>query len=156
MHQAKATMTGGCQCGAVRYALFDAPESTVCHCRMCQKAVGGPFAALCKVKLTRFAWTLGEPARFQSSSAAERQFCSACGTPLSFRYLNGDSIEVTTGSLDDPAGVPPVKNFGAESRLPWVGLLSPGRLPDTLTADTNAATMAIVSYQHPDHDAPDA
>lgn len=40
--------TGGCQCGAVRYALYAAPEGSVCHCRMCQKAVGGPFAALAK------------------------------------------------------------------------------------------------------------
>ena len=34
--------TGGCQCGAVRYALYAMPEGSVCHCRMCQKAVGGP------------------------------------------------------------------------------------------------------------------
>src|SRR5882757_5308985 len=79
MYKTKPTMTGGCQCGAVRYALFETPESTVCHCRMCQKAVGGPFAAFCKVKLPHFAWTLGEPASFQSSSAANRQFCRACG-----------------------------------------------------------------------------
>ncbi len=49
MYKTKPTMTGGCQCGAVRYALFEMPELTICHCRMCQKAVGGPFAALCKV-----------------------------------------------------------------------------------------------------------
>jgi hypothetical protein len=48
-------LTGGCQCGAVRYALGEQPESTVCHCRMCQKAVGGPFAAHSKVALKSFA-----------------------------------------------------------------------------------------------------
>ena len=53
VQERKPMMTGGCQCGAVRYALFDAPESTVCHCRMCQKAVGGPFAALSKVQASR-------------------------------------------------------------------------------------------------------
>ncbi len=95
----KAAMTGGCQCGAVRYALFEVPESTVCHCRMCQKAVGGPFAALSKVPMTQFSWTRGSPDKFQSSSAAERHFCAACGTPLTFHYLNGDAIEVTTGKV---------------------------------------------------------
>jgi hypothetical protein len=59
MPEAKPVMTGGCQCGAVRYALFETPVLTVCHCRMCQKAVGGPFAALSKVPMTAFAWTRG-------------------------------------------------------------------------------------------------
>jgi hypothetical protein len=156
MYKTKPTMTGGCQCGAVRYALFDAPESTVCHCRMCQKAVGGPFAAFCKVKSAGFVWTLGDPASFQSSSVAERHFCRACGTPLTFRFLDADAIEVTTGTLDDAASVPPTKNYGTEARLPWIDLLMPGHLPDTTTAENSGATRVVVSYQHPDHDAPDA
>ena len=29
-------LTGGCQCGAVRYALYAVPpEPSICHCRMC-------------------------------------------------------------------------------------------------------------------------
>jgi hypothetical protein len=148
MYKTHPTMTGGCQCGAIRYALFEAPESTICHCRMCQKAVGGPFAALSKVSLTCFAWTRGEPAAFRSSSAAERHFCAACGTPLTFRYLDGDAIEVTTGSLDNPADAPPKKNFGVATRLPWIGLLVPGGLPE-IPPD---ASRTIVSRQHPDHE----
>lgn len=154
MYKTQPKMTGGCQCGAVRYALFETPESTICHCRMCQKAVGGPFAALLKVKNECFVWTLGEAASFQSSSAAERHFCRSCGTPLTFRFLDGDSIEVTTGSLDDAASVPPTKNFGIESRLPWLNLIAPGCLPEVATSENNTRTM--LSYQHPDHDAPDA
>jgi len=154
MYKTEPTMTGGCQCGAVRYALFETPESTVCHCRMCQKAVGGPFAALSKVKTISFAWTRGEPASFQSSSAAERHFCSACGTPLTFHYLIGDAIEVTTGSLDHPATVPITKNFGTESRLPWIELLAPGRVPDVTTAEIS--TREVVSRQYPDHTIPNS
>ncbi len=150
MYKTQPVMTGGCQCGAVRYELFETPESTVCHCRMCQKAVGGPFAALSKVPMARFAWTRGEPAAFRSSSAAERHFCAACGTPLTFHFLDGDAIEVTTGSLDSPAPVPPTKNFGAESRLPWIDRLMPGRLPE-VTTESNA-TRVVVSLQHPDHE----
>jgi hypothetical protein len=154
MYKTEPTMTGGCQCGAVRYALFATPDSTVCHCRMCQKAVGGLFAALSKVNASDFAWTRGEPASFQSSSVAERHFCAACGTPLTFHYLDGDAIEVTTGSLDNPAAVPIIKNFGTESRLPWIGRLAPGQVPDVTTAE--AATRQVVSRQHPDHGTPDA
>jgi hypothetical protein len=156
MYKTEATMTGGCQCGAVRYALYETPESTVCHCRMCQKAVGGPFAALCKVKDATFAWTRGAPSSFQSSSAAERHFCAACGTPLTFHYLDGDAIEVTTGSLDDAARVPPTMNFGVEARLPWIERLIPGRLPDTPTSAISDPTRVVVSRQHPDHDTPNA
>lgn len=152
MYKTTPTMTGGCQCGAVRYALFERPESTVCHCRMCQKAVGGPFAALSKVRTAHFAWTRGQPASFQSSSAAERHFCAACGTPLTFHFLDGDAIEVTTGSLDGPSSLPITKNFGTESRLPWIGLLAPGQVPDS-TTEANT-TREVVSRQHPDHDVP--
>ena len=104
------------------------PSSTICHCRMCQKAVGGPFAALSKVALKSFTWTRGLPASFRSSSSAERHFCAACGTPLTFQRLGGDAIEVTTGSLDAPALVPPTTNFGTEARLPWIEELRLGRL----------------------------
>ncbi len=148
-------MAGGCQCGAVRYALFEAPESTACHCRMCQKAVGGPFAAFCKVPIGQFAWTRGQPASFNSSSMARRHFCAACGTPLTFQYLDGNAIDVTTGSLDQPAGLPPTKNYGVEARLPWIDLLLPGRLPDTPTSENSSAGKVIVSHQHPDHATPD-
>jgi hypothetical protein len=148
-----AVLTGGCQCGAVRYALHAMPARTsLCHCRMCQKAVGGPFAALSKVKTAGFAWTRGQPASFQSSSAAERHFCQACGTPLTFHYLDGDAIEVTTGSLDNPSVLPITKNFGTEARLPWIGLLVPGAVADSPTTETTA--RKVVSRQHPDHDTP--
>ena len=151
MERAKPTMTGGCQCGAIRYALFEAPVSSVCHCRMCQKAVGGPFAAFAKVPMDRFAWTRGTPAAFRSSSAAERHFCAACGTPLTFHYLLGDAIEVTTGSLDDPEAAPMTRNFGAATRLSWLSRMMPGAMPEIPPSNPD-----LTSYQHPDHDtAPD-
>ncbi len=35
-------MTGGCQCGRVRYAAeVDSDDAYLCHCRMCQRATGG-------------------------------------------------------------------------------------------------------------------
>jgi hypothetical protein len=117
---------------------------------MCQKAVGGPFAALAKFAKADLAWTRGQPASFRSSSVSCRDFCAACGTPLTFRYLDAEQMEVTIGSLDDPAAVPPLRNFGTESRLAWIGDLVPGHLPDTTTEQL--ATRTIVGRQHPDHD----
>ena len=88
----KLHLTGGCQCGAVRFAVYAQPEKIgICHCRMCQKAVAGPFAVLAEVPWAEFAWTRGTPSAFRSSSRAMRDFCAACGTPLSYRKPDGPS-----------------------------------------------------------------
>lgn len=39
-------LTGGCQCGAVRFACDHLGRASICHCRMCQKAFGGYFGPL--------------------------------------------------------------------------------------------------------------
>ena len=37
-------LTGGCQCGAVRYAISAAPLRLIaCHCRECQKQSASAF-----------------------------------------------------------------------------------------------------------------
>lgn len=114
--------TGGCQCGKVRYALYVTPENShVCHCRMCQRATGGVFAALAGAAKKNFAWTAGEPAFFASSNLAQRGYCRDCGTPLSFSYDMPEArFYVTIGSLDDPESAPIIKQYGIESRLSWV------------------------------------
>ena len=72
---AKPVLTGGCQCGAVRFAVSAAPNRvSICHCRMCQKASGAPFASFADINKEDFAWTRGKPAAFKSSSIAERDF----------------------------------------------------------------------------------
>jgi hypothetical protein len=113
---------GGCQCGAIRYAFYAPLEgSHVCHCRMCQRATGGIFAALAGGKLENFAWTRGTPRFFASSNLARRGFCADCGTPLSFKYdAAGARMNVTLGSLDDPEQAPIETQMGVESRLSWV------------------------------------
>lgn len=148
----KFVATGGCQCGAVRYALLSAPEGSVCHCRMCQKAVGGPFAAMAKLAKTDVVWTRGRPAAFRSSASAERAFCRDCGTPLTFAYDDAAHMEVTIGSLDHPAGVPPRQAYGVESRLAWVAELGPGRLPEIRSDELPPRDRT--SRQHPDHATP--
>ncbi|MBJ6900002.1 GFA family protein, partial [Vibrio cholerae] len=54
---------------------------------------------------------------FQSSSIALRDFCAACGTPLSYRLIDGPKIEIMTGTFDRPDRVIPTRQFGSESRL---------------------------------------
>lgn len=114
--------TGGCQCGKVRYALYVAPQNAhACHCRMCQRAVGGAFALLAGAPKADFAWTKGEPGFFVSSNLAKRPFCRDCGTPLGFAYdLPEARTYVTIGSLDQPEKAAIIIQYGIEARLPWV------------------------------------
>lgn len=149
--EAETRLTGGCQCGAVRNRLEAWPTgANVCHCRMCQKASGGPFMAFAGVRLDELAWTRGAPKTFASSTIAERGFCAECGTPLTYRILGRDRISVTIGCLDRPAVAAPEMQYGAESKLPWldsIPLLPRRDIEAFLGAD------AVVSRQHPDHDA---
>jgi hypothetical protein len=151
--QRTPAITGGCQCGAVRYALYSMPrEPSICHCRMCQKAFGNYFAALAGVPLKFFAWTRGEPGVFKSSELVERGFCRDCGTPLFFRYVPTDRISVSIGSLDEPQRVKPVKQYGIESRL--VAVFELAGLPGETTEEGTPAEWLpkLASRQHPDRD----
>lgn len=155
MNDRNTRLTGGCQCGAVRYALrgpLDRPS--ICHCRMCQKAFGSFFAPLVGVKRADFELTRGDLSVFKSSDAVERGFCRNCGTPLSFRYVDRDTIDVSIGSLDDPSVAKPVVQFGMESRLPWLDEL--GALPGTTTEEEDPPPLTRLihqtNHQHPDHD----
>jgi hypothetical protein len=144
-------LTGGCQCGAVRYRLDAAPSGThICHCRMCQKASGGPFMA--SVLTSSFVVTRGALSIFKSSDIAERGFCAGCGTPLTYRFLPGEILTVTLGSLDDPDAVAPQTQYGAESRVSW--LAAALAAPETSLSDwfKRKGIASVGDRQHPDHE----
>ncbi len=144
--------TGGCQCGAVRFRIFgDLQDSSICHCRMCQKAFGAYYAPLVSTRGADLTWTRGTPKHFQSSNHVRRGFCGDCGTPLT--YEAADGIAVAAGAFDDPASVPPTIQYGVEGKIGFVDHLSD--LPERRTEDDIEAApflAGIISYQHPDHD----
>jgi hypothetical protein len=112
---------GGCLCGALRYrAAPDHREGYYCHCRMCQLAFGNTRAAFINLRKDEVEWTRGTPTYYASSSFARRGFCGQCGTPLSFDYLDSPRMDLSVGSLDDPAAFKPVSHFAVETRVaPW-------------------------------------
>jgi hypothetical protein len=148
-------LTGGCQCGAVRYALHEPPSNPhICHCRMCQKAFGSFFAPLAGLPMTAFEITRGELSIFKSSDPTERGFCRDCGTPLTIHDVDSPRIAIALGSLDEPAQVEPKIEYGIEAKLPWFGKLA--ALPGDKTTEQDspelAAKIAVSNHQHPDHD----
>lgn len=145
------TRSGGCQCGALRFRLVGEVRGVhLCHCRMCQKAVGNAFAALAPVGDARLEWTRGERRLWRSSDHASRGFCATCGTPLTYESARGTALCV--GAFDDPASLPPETQDGTEGRLPWTHGLDalPGGPTDM--RDAAGAPLPIRSNQHPDRD----
>jgi hypothetical protein len=117
---------------------------------MCQKAGGAPFMVFAGVPRESFVLTRGRLSTFASSDIAERGFCAACGTPLTYRGLASARISVTVGSLDDPDAAPPETQLGTESRAPWLaGALA---LPATTTREwmERDGIATIRNHQHPD------
>jgi hypothetical protein len=148
----KPVYTGGCQCGAVRFRIEGALGSpSICHCRMCQKALGNFFAPLVSVADRDLTWTRGEPKRFHSSNHVKRGFCAECGTPLT--YEAPDGIALAIGAFDEPEELAPTVQWGLEGKLPYLDNLF--SLPGyTSEADSDSVDFlkTMISYQHPDYD----
>ena len=112
---------GGCQCGAVRYALSSKPQNPcICHCRMCQKQFGNFFGAFADVNIAHFRLTRGKITYFKSSDDALRGFCRDCGTPIAYKFVSQPRIAVSIGSLDRHSEMKPEFQYGLESREPWL------------------------------------
>ena len=146
-------IVGGCQCGAVRFAITGSlGRASICHCRMCQKAFGNAFAPL--VTARGLVWTRGGPKHFRSSNKVKRGFCAACGTPLTYEP-DGFPPEVAICTFDDPAAVAPVVQVGVDRKLPWCDRLP--TLPERSQEEASGVAeffRDIVSLQHPDRETP--
>lgn len=131
---------GGCLCGALRYrATPTHREGYYCHCRMCQLAFGNTRAAFINVRKDEVRWLASEPTWYASSKIAHRGFCGRCGTPLSFAYLGSERMDLSVGSLDDPAAFKPAAHFAIETRIaPW-------HVEDGLTGERLDANAPIVA-----------
>ena len=116
-------LIGGCLCDAIRYECAEPPcDVHYCHCRLCQRAFGNVFAVFGSLPISALSFTRGTPRLHRSTPFAERGFCSACGTPLTFRYLHSAWIAIAIGSLDHPEVVRPEMHWGIESQVPWLAL----------------------------------
>ena len=140
--------TGGCQCGALRYIVSGSlGRASICHCRMCQRALGNAFAPF--VSAPGLSWTRGAPKYFQSSNKARRGFCADCGTPMTYE-ADGNAPEITIATLDEPTSVAPVIQVGTESALPWFRTLH--ELPTRSPAEAESVApffAGLKSYQSP-------
>ena len=123
-------LDGGCYCGAVRYQISGPPEwSGHCHCRSCQKALGGAFVTWAKVAAEDFSVIKGEIRTFEKTPGVSRGFCSQCGTTLTYAArteVEGQDWSAdawfAAATLDDPSILTPKSHVYVSHRQPWISL----------------------------------
>jgi hypothetical protein len=116
-------LTGGCNCGKVRFRMQSAPMIThCCHCRNCQKASGSAFAINAMIETERLTIVAGTPQLFEGPENQKEVQCSDCGFTL-WSYLPrfGAAVAfVGVGVLDQGERLPPEAHYFVRSKHPWV------------------------------------
>jgi hypothetical protein len=100
------THSGGCLCGGVRYIVSGPLRGVVaCHCAQCRRT-SGHYAAMTSAPSVSLELTSSSSLTwYRSSAAAERGFCSTCGSNLFWRQFGSDTTSITAGTLDTPTGI---------------------------------------------------
>lgn len=106
-------ITGGCPCGALRFAASGQPWRVgLCHCLDCRKSHGALFHASAIFPETAVTIT-GEARHFR-----DRSFCPTCGSQV-YAHI-GDEIGINLGSLDEPSRFRPTYELWTIRREDWL------------------------------------
>lgn len=113
---------GSCLCGTVRYEV-DGPFTSMlsCHCSMCRKHHGAPFATYATAALAGFRWTSGEHAlgHYAASRYYTRSFCTTCGAVAPSLMPGEGLVFVPAGTLDGDPGIRVQGHMFVGSKAPW-------------------------------------
>ncbi len=119
-------LTGGCQCGALRYQVTTPPMMIyACHCTNCQKQTGSAFVLSTIITETTFLFIAGEPAKYEWTSDAGNSrygyYCKDCGG----RIANGSTpsigmLSLRAGTFDDTSWVRPAGHIWVASAQSWI------------------------------------
>jgi len=121
------TMTGGCQCGQVRYVIAGRPRTVYCcHCRECQKQSASAFGMSLAVRFGDVTFS----GRFASwerptdiGTRTRCYFCPDCGSRVYHRgSASPDRATIKAGSLDDTSWIVPVGHIWVSRKQAWVVL----------------------------------
>jgi hypothetical protein len=118
------TITGGCLCGAVRYAASAEPLVVrACWCRVCQFLASGN--ATINLAFDRSAVTVTGKLQDYASTAdsgrrMHRRFCPVCGVHLfSEAEERPNLLVVRAGTLDNTSVAQPQANIWTKSAPAW-------------------------------------
>jgi hypothetical protein len=114
---------GGCLCGGVRYEISgELSQMHFCHCQMCRRNHGTPFANYVAVNPRDIRYTQGAEliSSYQSSERTARTFCSRCGSSLEFSpKATPDETWIAAGGFDGDPQIRPTFHIYVDSKAPW-------------------------------------
>ncbi|HEY0711005.1 MAG TPA: GFA family protein [Polyangia bacterium] len=117
--------TGGCACGAIRYATRQAPLfQNHCQCRDCQRRSGTGHGSYLTFRARSEMTIKGEATFWQvaadNGNLKTHAFCPACGTPVYLTFAATPAlIAVHAASLDEPERFAPQVLTYSVRGLPW-------------------------------------
>jgi hypothetical protein len=136
----QASYSAACLCGAVRIDAYGEPKRVgLCHCLDCQKTTGSafnPFVVFDRDKVR----IRGDTGAAISSPQGRRHFCRNCGSFMFSEEVDGPEVELSLGTIDEPAGLTPTYEIWTIRRAPWLPAL-PGAAQherDRTTGSRNA------------------
>jgi hypothetical protein len=122
----KLPLSGGCQCGQLRYEIRAEPMSVyICHCTECQRQSGGAFGMSMVVPRPSLVYVSGKPATWSRTSdrgnVLDGDMCATCGVRIAHHPKVNPAVSILKpGTLDDTRWLVPVGHIWTRSAQPWV------------------------------------
>lgn len=117
-------LTGGCQCGRIRYRMKAHPVVFyLCHCTECQRHTSSAFGESLRFRRDDMDVDPGLVCVSRmSDSGKERQgwFCPDCGVRIWHGTSNSPEINIKAGTLDDTSWLVPAGHIWCRSRQPFM------------------------------------
>jgi hypothetical protein len=116
-------LTGGCNCGAIRFEVSEAPVyAYYCHCTRCQRRSGSGAAPGVIPALGSFKFVEGEEllAKWNAGDGFDKEFCPNCGSHISASDPSGSRLmSVRLGAFDGDPGVRPTTRHFTNYAAVW-------------------------------------
>ncbi len=117
-------LTGGCNCGAVRYEISEPLVSALyCHCQRCQRRTGtaASATAMARPGTCRIVSGAEHLRRWNPGGGVrDKVFCATCGSAMFIQEAGSDDIAgVRLGTFDGDPGIRPSYRAFVDYAAPW-------------------------------------
>jgi hypothetical protein len=115
------TVSGKCECGAVRFEVADEFRYAMnCHCSACRAATGSAFKPFAGIEREKLTITEGsDQLMVFGEDELNNTRCRVCGSLLFSVVRDGAYVHVALGSLVAEPSIRPTKHIFVGSKAPW-------------------------------------